>query len=228
VDQTDPTAIILTLDRDVVEVTSATSGYQCYRCYIKPPIDDFLTWQSFTDMVNGWALKRNFTSSQLDIKDPQRQAQGMAYYLAAFKGNPGTQPKPQYELWPHPTSGQTFYVRFKRSGEPLFFASDSQPPIIGDEVIIQRAYGWYAYPWAAVNVGRFPSLRGVGWVNLTLDAKAMYQGLLLDAKRQDEDQQSQDVMNRGHGLRNGRAFWNRGMRDFPVDAAFIQAHLLSI
>ncbi len=226
VDDSTPAAIVLTLDRAVVQVTNATSGYQVYRCYVKPPVDDFLSWQSVVDMTNGWPMKLNLTSSYLDAKDPQRMAQGLAAYVASYKGNPELQPRPQYEMWPHPTSGQTFYVRYRRQGEPLFASADTQPVIIPDQLILHRVYGWYAYPWAASNVSRFPALRGAGWVSLTLDAKRMYAEEILRARKQDDEQELQTVWNRGHGLRRGgRGF--KGIVDFPIDANFIQSHLLN-
>lgn len=225
-DTTDPAAYVLTLDREVVQVTNATSGYQVYRCYVPPPVEDFLQWQSIVDMTNGWPLKRDFTSSYFDSRDPQRMAQGLGYYVGAYKGVPATASRPLYEIWPHPTAGQTFYVRFKRRGEPLFNAADTQPTMIPDQLVLLRANGWYAYPWAASNVGRFPALRGVGWVALTLDAKRMYAEELLLAKKQDDNQELQTVWSRGHGLRRGRGTF-KGIVDFPIDSAWLQSHLVN-
>lgn len=223
---TDPTAVVLTLDREVVQTTNTTTGYQVYRCYVKPPVDDFLTWQSVVDMTNGWTLKKNFTSTYFDSRDPQRMAQGLGYYIGGYKGNPELQPRPQYEIWPHPTSGQTFYARFRRRGEPLFESADTQPEMIPDQLIQHRVHGWYAYPWAASNVSRFPALRGAGWVSLTLDAKKMYQDDLLKAKQQDDEQELQTVWDRGHGLRRrGGGF--KGIVDFPIDSNYMQSHLVN-
>jgi len=216
----------LTLDRVVMEPTNASSGYQVYRCYIKPTVDDFLRWESLVDMTNGWFLRLNYTSTYFDRRDPQRQAQGLAYYCGAYKGNPELAPKPSYELWPVPTSGQTFYGRFRRQGEDLTDPADELPSIVPDSLIIHRALGYHAYPWAAMNVGHFPALRGANFAMLMLDAKKMYQEDLLRAKRQDDEQELQTVWARGHGLiHNLRGF--KGITDFPIDANFIQSHLLN-
>jgi len=218
--------LILTLDRVVMDPTNATAGYQVYRCYIKPVVDDFLRWESLVDMTNGWRLKLNYTSTMFDMRDPQRQAQGLAYYLGAFKGNPELQPKPQYELWPVPTSGQTFYGRFRRQGEDFTDPADTQPVIIPDELIIERALGWHAYPWVASNMGHFPAFKGVAIGNLMLESKKAYREMLLSAKRQDDEQELQTVWNRGHGLiHSTRAF--KGMTDYPIDSNFIQSHLVN-
>lgn len=226
VDQTNPAAVELTLDRLVVQATNPTSGYQCYRAYIKPTIDDFLNWVSFVDMTNGWALRLNQTSSYFDVRDPQRQAQGMAYYVGAFKGNPGTEPRPQYELWPHPTSGQTFYGRFQRQGEDFSVATDQQSPIIPTSLILERAFGWHGYKWAAENVGRLPQLKGTNWVQLMLKTQEDYRKNLVTAKKQDNEQQLNDVWNRGHGLVHGGR-WGKGMWSYPIDSNFLQSHLVN-
>jgi len=200
VDQSNPVAVVLTLDRINQQATNASSGYQMYRCYIKPTVNDFLRWESLVDMTNGWRLKLNYTSTMFDMRDPQRQAQGFAYYVGAFKGNPELQPKPQYELWPVPTSGQTFYGRYRRQGEDFTNPADTQPVIIPDELIIERALGWHGYPWVASHVGSFPAFKGVAIGNLMLQSKLAYKEMLLSAKRQDDEQELQTVWNRGHGL----------------------------
>ena len=226
-DDTNPLAVVLTLDRIQVQTTNTVSGYQVYRAYIKPTIDDFLKWTSIVDMTNGWRLRLNYTSDLFDVRDPQRQAQGMSYYVGSYLGNPGlTQPRPQYELWPHPTSGQTFLGRFRRSGESFNTSDEEQAPIIPDSLILNRALGWHGYPWAQENSTRIPELKGVNWVQLAISARAEYPKELTRAKKQDDEQELQTVWNRGHGLVHGRAAF-KGMVNFPIDANFMQSHLLN-
>lgn len=230
VDDTDPTAIILTVDPLIIEATDADATYQCYRALVKPPVDDFLTWISVVDLANGLPLtnenqRLSRTSWYFDMRDPQRQAQGLAYFMGAFAGNTALSTRPIYEFWPHPTSGQNWYVRYRRQGTDFTSAIDTQPPIIPDQLILLRAYGWYAYPWAAANVGHHPNLRGVGWVSMTLDAKKMYLEEITRAKKQDDSQQLQNIWNRGHGLRHNQGGF-KGMWDYPIDAQFLQSHLV--
>ncbi len=225
-DQTVPTAIVLTLDRVVAETTNASVGYQVYRCYVKPPVDDFLMFQTVNDMVNGWSLDLDYTSAYFDHIDPQRMSQGQAYKVGAYVGSPEDQTRPRYELWPHPTSGQTFFVRFRRQGQTFTQPTDTQPNLIPEQLILLRAQGWYAYPWAAANVGRYPTLRGVGWVAMTLDAKRMYVDSLQMAKKNDDNQQNSSIINRGHGLRRGISNFQDNL-GFPIDAKFMQGHLLN-
>ena len=244
VDTTTPTALVLTLNRMVVEATNPTAGYQVYRPYITPPVPDFLKWVSLIDMVNAFAMTENngrlsYTSTYFDARDPQRQAQGFAYFCGSYAGafvpdpisgavvpNPNVDPgSPVYELWPHPTSGQTFYVRFRRQGQPFAQPSDTQPSIIPDGLIIQRALGWHAYPFALANIAHFPTFKGVNWMQLITTARAIYQDDLLAAKRQDDEQALQTVWNRGHGLRAGVGDF-KGISDFPIDSNFLQSHLV--
>lgn len=241
VDQTNVNAIVLTLDRAVVEATNAASGYQCYRCYVTPPILDFRAWQSIVDMVNGTPMKVNYTSSAFDVKDPQRQAQGLAYYCGFYQSNQilsvplgtvtpnvnvdaGT---PIYELWPHPTSGQTFYARIRRAGLPFTLPTDQQPDVIPDQLILQRALYMYSYPFAKANVAHFSTFKGVNWNDLIVTARATYVDLYRDAARNDDEQALQSIWSRGHGLRAGAGGF-KGLTDFPIDANFIQSHLLNI
>lgn len=234
VDQTNPAAIVITLNRVIVEATNAASTYQCYRPYVAAPVSDFLKWISFVDMVNGWQLAGDFTSAQFDQLDPQRQSFGQAYNLGFYKpsdDNPSNQaPVPIYELWPGPTDGQTFYVRYRRQGVDFVNPSDTQPQIIPDQLIIQFALTHYAYPWARVNSGRFPALAKVNWTQAIADGRTIIYGqkggpvgILQDAIRQDDNQTAASILKRGHGLRTGQ-----GAFPYPVDANFIQSHLVPL
>lgn len=242
-DITTPTAIILTLDRFVVEATNATSGYQCYRPYITPPSSDFLKWETVVDMVNAftlWGPRTTRTSAEFDMRDPQRQAQGLAYWLGSYVGafipDPTTgvvNPNPNveagsniYELWPHPTSGQTFLARYRRRGVDFLTPTETQPDVISDAMIIQRALGWHVYAFAAANVANFPSFKNVNWLSLIKLAKDQYARDLLDAKRNDNEAALQDVWNMGHGLRNDGSFDFKGMAGFPIDSNYMQSHLI--
>lgn len=243
-DATDPNAVILTLDRVVVEATNAASGYQCYRCYVTPPVASgtMLAWLSFTDMVNGWTLKRDFSSAYFDAKDPQRQAQGMAYYLGSYEGNRvsnivtgATVPNPNlsagvpsYELWPHPTSGQTFYVRMKLKGARFIQPTQEIPTnVVDSQLIMHRALGRYAYPFAMAQASRIPAWKGLNLPTLIRLSNDSYDQGIMTALRLDEEQASSAVTNRGHGLRGGGGI-GKGLTGFPIDSNFIQSHLLAI
>lgn len=232
VDITDPDALVLTLDRMVVEPTNAVSTYQCYRCYITPPQGNFLAWEQIVDMTYGYDLKLNWTSGSFDLVDPQRTSQGDAYYCGYFRtagpyGDANTpdpnqdQGSPIYELWPAPTQGRTFYVRFNQRGWALVRPTDTQPTAIDDQVILERALGWYSYKFAMANTGNFPSFKGANWPALITASRGEYKDLLTKAKRNDDATALQSVYSRGHGLRGGAGV------PFPIDASYIQGHLLN-
>lgn len=226
-DDSTPTALVLTLDRVVMQGTNATAGYQVYRCYIRPTVDDFLKWTSMVDMTNGWTLRLDQTSGGFDRRDPQRQAQGLSYYVGAFKGNPPLQPRPQYELWPHPVNGQSFYGRYQRAGGAFVNPEDELPPIIPDTLVVTRALGWYGCQWAHEHVGQFPGLKGTNWISAALTRKQEYAMMLLEAKRLDNEQELRDVWNRGHGLIHSDARVFKGMVNYPIDSNFLQSHLVN-
>lgn len=242
-DTTVPAAIVLTLDRVVVEPTAAASGLQIYRALVVPPISDFLRWESLVDLANAITLtsaRLTVTSRDFDRMDPQRTATGLSYWLGAWGANRisnyatgatipnATQPEstPIYEFWPHPTTGQTWYVRFRRKGVTLVNPSDTPPDLIEDNLIIQRVLYEHAYPFAAANIANFPSFKGANWPSLTLAAQRNYNKELLDAKRNDNERQLQDVWNRGHSLRPVRPFGRYDVPGYPLDSNFLQSHLI--
>jgi hypothetical protein len=256
VDATAPAALVLTLDRVIEEQTSAVALVQIYRCYIIPPEPDFLSWISLVDVTTGYSISGDRllrSSLEFDRRDPQRQAQGQAYYLGLYRGNaalaaasqpvsPFTQAlttpqsttaagQPIYELWPHPTTGQTFYCRYRRRGADLSDPTDELPPGVPDDLVIQLALLHHGYPWAMANAGAFPAYRGINFALLMQQARlAVYGdpargvcGLLQDVKRQDDTQALQSVINRGHlGYRQ----WGPGWYQGPIDASFIQRHAI--
>ena len=222
VDQTNPAALVFTLDRVIMEVTAAASQYVCYRPYIAAPQTDFLRWISVVDMVNGWKMAQDRTSVDFDRVDPQRQAFGDAYCLGYFKASSDTPSVPLYELWPGPTSGQSFEVKYQVRGVDFSAPGDTQPYGIPDDLIVQAALGFYAYPWAMANAGHFPAMAKVNWAQLIGSATNNYFSMLQDAKRQDDNMATRSVLRRGHGLRTGPRF------PYPIaDANYLQSHLVT-
>jgi hypothetical protein len=249
VNTTVPAALVLTLDRVVMEVTAAASSYIIYRCYIIPPATDFLSWVSVTDMVNGYAItgqKLTYTSAYIDARDPQRLALGLAYFLGLYRGNANqttlpmsattpqvtaTYGQPIYELWPGSTQGQTFYCRYRRRGTDFINTTDVQPPGIPDELIIQMALLHFAYPHVQANIGKFPTMARSNWALLAQELRAsLYgtrdgkRGALMDAKLADDEQALQSIISRGHGLK-GNPLGQPGF-PYPVDASYFQSHAI--
>ncbi len=223
-----PTAAVLTLDRVVQEPTNTASQYMVYRAYIVPPMTDFLCWESIDDMVNGFAMTKgrlSLSSAYFDVRDPQRQAFGLAYYCGFYQAAGAVNvteanAAPKYELWPGSTQGQNFYVRFRRRGlDPAM--TDALPPQIPSALVVQDALASYGYPHVAANVGLFPAFKNVQFPTLMLAARSQYAHQLTLSKTQDDEQALQTVFNRGHGLRRGN--WGRGGPPV-IDSNWMQSH----
>ncbi len=213
--------LVLTLDRPFVELGGAGLQYQVYRCYITAPSSDFLRWESLDDFQFGYAITGDRLSRsrmEFDRRDPQRQSVGQAYFLGENKGQ--TASTPFWELWPGPTSGQTFIATYRSKGLAPDFStpSSAQPPIIPDQLIGFRALGWYGYQWAQANRGAFPRYAKYNFEGLIKDTQAMYSRLLLDIKRIDDEQALQTVYSRGRGGRSGSGLTG------PADARYWQSH----
>ncbi len=235
---TDPTAIVVTLDRIVVEATNATSTYQVFRAYVAAPAD-FRRWESITEPDNAIRMDRarlRHTSSDFDIWDPQRQSQGLAYFLGHYLGNrilntttqtvtpnaTSARGAPIYEFWPTPTNGQNFFARYQRRGLAFTANAGELPDQISDGLVLARALGYHAYTFAQANQAHFPTFKGVNWGQLTLAARAEYRELLHTESQNDEDQSHGKVWNKGHTLRG------RHTGGLILDANYLQSHLVNI
>lgn len=240
-DTTAPAAIVLTLDRPLVEATAATATYQIYRAYVTPPDPNFLGWQSVVDMANAYRLRLDRSSQAFDAADPQRLSQGLAYHLGQYRGTMTTNavtgavaPNPNvdagtnlYELWPVPTQGQTFYARFRLRRYPYGDApTDELPAIIPEAFVMARVLGWYAYPFAAANGANFPTLRGQPWALLIQQARAAWLDQRTATFRQDDEVALQTVLHVGHRLRPTVPFGRGDVQAFPIDSNYLQGHLV--
>lgn len=240
-DTTTPAAIVLTLDRPLVEGTNAAATYQIYRAYITPPDPNFLGWQTVVDMTNARPLILNASSAKFDLLDPQRLSQGLAFYLGQYRGTMTTSavtgavaPNPNvdagtnlYELWPVPTQGQTFYARYRLRRYPYGDApTDELPAVVPEGLVMARALGWYAYPWAGTNAANFPTLRGMNFATLISSSRATFQEIYTSTARQDDEIAMQSVLKIGHGLRVTRPFGRGGDLPLVADSNYLQSHLV--
>ena len=241
VDASTPAAIVLTLDRVCVEATAAAASYQIYRAYLPPPDANFLGWQSVVDPANALTLSLNQTAAQFDLADPQRQSQGLAAYLGQYRSTAITNAvtgavgpnatvdagTPLYELWPVPTSGQTFYARYRLRRFPYGDApTDELPAIIPEGIVLARAYGWHVYPWAGANAANFPQLRGMNIPALIASARVTFAESYAAAARQDDEIALTSIVAPGRGLRPGTPFGRFGGAPALADANYLQGHLV--
>ncbi len=219
--------LVLTLDRVYQEPSGAGQAYQVYQAYIPAPAPDFLRWTSLDDYLNGYAIfgdRLMRSRAEFDRRDPQRQAQGLTYFLGQFTTGTSTALVGTWEFWPHPTQGQTFIAAYQSRGTTPDFTDETSalPDTIPSGLVMTRALGWYAYPWVQINRGGFPRYKGVDVMTLTADAKNQYTRLLIDAKRVDDEQALQTVYNRGRQGRGRRGFTSDV--GGPADARYWQSH----
>jgi hypothetical protein len=212
----------LTLDRPVVEASGTGLGYRLFQCYFLPPAEalvntlpgefDFNRWLSVLDPINGIELKLDRSKAWLDVRDPQRAAGDLAYYIADYA--PTVTGVPRYEFWPHPTGGQTFICLYKRQGLPFTQGTQALPQMLPDGLLLNRALYRSAYPWAAANAGRFPALQRTNWQYLIREARGDYLLDLQAAKLQDDNVYLQSMV-------GPKRLWPAFG---PVDSKFLQSH----
>lgn len=194
----------LTLDRIYQEPSATSAPYQVYRCYYTPTdnngnaITDFLSFIAMKNPDIGYRISRtnlHRTPSELDDRDPLRCDQGFAYWVATYKANTATNSVgvPIYELWPHPVYGNGYTYLGRRRGCDMVLPTDDIPLTLSKDLLMERAQ-YYACEWAGKQVGRFPQLRGTDWRFQVSQHNTTYQGLLRDAKRQDDEMMSEDYI----------------------------------
>ena len=215
----DPVAATLTLDRIYQEASGTNVPYQVYRCYYFPCdnngayIQDFLTFTSMRNPTFGYRISRknlHRQAAEIDAVDALRAVQGYAYFVANYKfvptaanlgltqppGSPGptsVNPGVAYELWPHPTYAAGYVYTARRRGVDMVAPTDDIPFTLSKDLLIERAL-YYVSEWAAKNTGRFPQLRATDWRFQQQQHNRVYQDLLRDAKRQDDELMPSDYI----------------------------------
>lgn len=203
----------LTLDRFYGESSGAAQTYQVYQCYFSPPSTDFKRWVSVGNPVQGYPLVLNKMKAEIDIKDPQRGAQGDAYWVAQYKADANG--NPLYELWPHPTNAASYLALYERNGQPLT-VSDILPAAIPKGLLTNRALH-HAYMWAMAQAAINPTSRNPNWNYLLQNSELIYAAQLKVCKRNDEEtflQTFSPLILRGRPT----GYWA------PISADFAQTH----
>ncbi len=207
-----PVTTTLTLDRVYLEPTQATINYRIYRTYFEPP-DDFRSFITMVNHVDGYPLRLHWTRKEIDIRDPVRGAHGLAYYFSSYKVK--ADGRPIYEAWPHSTSERPYNFLYQRIGVALTEtggATDSIAATLNADVLIQRSL-FHTYQWAEANRGRYPELRGADWRYLRSDARANYERVLQEARVKDEE-----IFLQNYVIPYIAQYGS------PIDAKFAQAH----
>jgi len=186
---------VLTLDSPYVDPTfGAGTGYQIFQCYYSGPVADFLWWESVTDPISGYSFRTTMTREEVDNQDPQRFQDGWPVGVIPYQINPQAgnfNGFPQYEAWPSPLNGYTYFGTYFRRGTLFVNDTDVVNPMLGEDVVMQLAK-MYAYEWALVNSDKVPK----GDYRFAYGAaKKQYDELIDDYILKDEETSHRHVIN---------------------------------
>lgn len=144
VNQTNPAAIVLTLDRPWMEPTDATASYMIYQAYFAVPVTDFKRFLWARDTRNNQPMNYwGKSQKDLEFQDPQRVVFNLPVYFVPFQ--PDTRPNSAtlgqmlYELWPHPLSVLPYTYGYLRRGPLLQNPADTVPYPLTEEAVLWRA-----------------------------------------------------------------------------------------
>ena len=147
-DNTNPTAVVLTLDRLYTDPSAVGANYQIYQCYFPAPVSDFKRWIDWRDLTNGDWLDVSMSRREINLGDPQRLYYTFPHWVVgAFPdqrrdtgGNPySTFGNMMYELYPNPLSYVSYMRWWVRTGADLVQPSDTLPYPMTETLVFARA-----------------------------------------------------------------------------------------
>ena len=160
-DDTDPNAVILTLDRMWIDSYYLGSGvgYSIYQPYIAAPVQTLQAWEYFMDVRNVIHLDVNNTRGiweKINGADPQRQIFSNPGNLIphGVDTRPGssTYGYPMFELYPQPQSIYVYQMGYSWAGPDLTdTAGQSAVPYPMTEHCVKTLGRVKAYEWAEAN-----------------------------------------------------------------------------
>lgn len=206
----------ITLDRVYAEPTITTIDYQIYKAYFSPP-SDFLRYISITNTASAYTItghKLTLNQEEMNRRDPQRGAQGDAYYQGAYRvGDTGL---PIYEMWPHITNVAPYIAIYIRRGVDLTLPGVTPAidiPLTIPRTLLMLRAEYVTCRWAMKNSSRYPELGKINWHALMTHTKEEYREELWKCRRQD-----MELFKQLWSIPFGTDF------GFPVDARFLQSH----
>lgn len=149
VDVTNPSAVVLTLNRPFADpLTSLTAPvasqqYMIYQPYIAAPYQDFDRWLTVFDIANsGWLFVKG-NRREVGLSDPQRQIFANPDRLLALgedsRTGSSTYGWQRYELWPGPQNQYLYQAWGVRNGSDLVNMTDTLPIGIPESMVKARA-----------------------------------------------------------------------------------------
>lgn len=156
-DATDPTAVVLTLDRPFVDPLPFYSGvgYQMFQAYIPAP-KGFKRWLNVADLFNCYALDIWTGRRAVNQDDPARlytsnpdtiMGLGTDQRGAGTINASATLGQQLYELYPNPSTAISYQTYYVGNGPDLVNNSDEVPYPITQDVVLEKAKT-YGYEWA--------------------------------------------------------------------------------
>lgn len=142
----------LTLDRPFTDPLPfyVGVGYQMFLAYIAAP-PNFKRWLTVADTFNVWALDIWTGRRTVDLSDPARLYTSNPSMVAPIGvdqrgrgtiNQSGTFGQELYELYPDPQSEVGYQTYYAQRWGPLVNNSDTLPPQIDEEVVVQKALTW--------------------------------------------------------------------------------------
>lgn len=182
--------VTLTLDRPYADSGGAGQTYIILQCYYAAPMQDFLCWINVRDIINFNDLDFWTNRYEIDLRDPQRTIfylpTNCVYYQQDQNPASQTYGVPMFELWGQPSYILTYQLYGIRKGTALVNDNDNLPSAIGEDAVMALAR-MYAYEWAEAQKGDMPRNAGSDFRFLTQLAKAEYDRLSKDYRRQDKE-----------------------------------------
>ena len=174
-----------TIDRPYQEPTASSQTYMIFQCYYYSPVMDFWQWITVRDMTNWNDLITTKQRSEIDAKDPQRTVYYIPTHVVPYQQNQNPASNqygiPMFELWGVPQYVLTYQLYGLRKGTPLVNDSDTLPPQVGEDCVIELGKA-KAYEWAEANSkGR---ARG-NFIALKQGAMVEYRRLFQEYRMQD-------------------------------------------
>lgn len=144
VNQTNPAAIVLTLDRPWMEPGGAGQSYMIYQAYFPVPVTDFKRFFAIRDTTNNAPMDYwNYTQKDLSSIDPERTIFDEPSYVVPFQPDQRVGSalfgSMLFELWPHPLEVLPYTFNFLRRGPLLVNAGDTLPYPLTEEAVLWRA-----------------------------------------------------------------------------------------
>ena len=152
IDDTDPNAVVLTLDRPFTDPLPAYTGvgYQMYGAFIPCPVG-FKRYLNVSDMFDMWSMDI-WTSVRTDmLLDPAQQISSNPYAMMPIgvdqrgKGTANvsaTYGQQLYQLYPYPAVQIGYQWWAVVDWPALVNNTDELPPQITEEVVTQKALTW--------------------------------------------------------------------------------------